>query len=105
MHDASIITAPNQTSFTGNHDSSKGDSSDSEGSNDIKVLINIRAKFAKKVIICHLNINSINLIIKDKLVIIDLFTDSDAIFEMSIWQCIMVYSGYMKSKQTRYRTT
>ena len=34
-----------------------------------------------------------------------LFTDSDAIFEMSIWQCIMVYSGYMKSKQTsRYRT-
>ena len=36
---------------------------------------------------------------------IDLFTDSDAIFEMSIWQCIMVYSGYMKSKQTRYRTT
>ena len=35
---------------------------------------------------------------------IDLFTDSDAIFEMSIWQCIMVYSGYMKSKQTRYRT-
>ena len=40
---------------------------------------------------------------KEKL--IDLFTDSDAIFEMSIWQCIMVYSGYMKSKQTRYRTT
>ena len=37
--------------------------------------------------------------------VIDLFTDSDAIFEMSIWQCIMVYSGYMKSKQTRYRTT
>ena len=36
---------------------------------------------------------------------IDLFTDSDAIFEMSIWRCIMVYSGYMKSKQTRYRTT
>ena len=37
--------------------------------------------------------------------LIDLFTDSDAIIEMSIWQCIMVYSGYMKSKQTRYRTT
>ena len=37
--------------------------------------------------------------------IIDLFTDSEAIIEMSIWQCIMVYSGYMKSKQTsRYRT-
>ena len=34
-----------------------------------------------------------------------LFTDSDAISEMSIWQCIMIYSGYMKSKQTsRYRT-
>ena len=37
--------------------------------------------------------------------VIDFFTDSDAIFEMSIWQCIMVYSGYMKSKQTsQYRT-
>ena len=31
---------------------------------------------------------------------IDLFTDSDAIFEMSIRQCIMGYSWYMKSKQT-----
>ena len=52
LSDASIITAPNQTSFTGNHDSGKGDSrkggsSDSEGSNDIKVLSNIRTKFAK----------------------------------------------------------
>ena len=47
------------------------------GSHDIKVLSNIRTKFAKKVIIGHLNINSIankidalSLIIKDKLDII-----------------------------------
>ena len=27
------------------------------------------------------------------------FYDSDAIFEMSIWQCIMVYSGYMNQNK------
>ena len=54
-----------------------GDLSDSEGSNAIKVLSNIRTKFAKNVIIGHLNINSIankidalSLITKDKLDII-----------------------------------
>ena len=37
----------------------RGDSSDSEGSNAIKGMSNIRTKFAKNVIIGHLNINSI----------------------------------------------
>ena len=59
LSDASIFNVKNRNSFTGNHDSSKGDSSDSEGSNAIKVLGNIRIKFSKNVIIGHTSINSI----------------------------------------------
>ena len=50
LSDASIFNVKNQNSFTGNQNSSKDDSSDSEGSNAIKVLSNIRTKFAKNVI-------------------------------------------------------
>ena len=88
-----------------------------------KILTNLRTKNVNRIILSHLNINSIRnkidmlsdlvtgkvdilLISETKIDAsfpspqflipgIDLFTDSDAIFEKSIPQCIMGYPGYM----------